>query len=121
MRAPEGRLAATAGSTGAGDPLRRGAGRGSASPAPLAADRRPRTSRQSDSDFRVGPAWSADPVRIHFDDVPQGVLISSGMTCTVVLEAPPRLWRARSGGLSGTGAPRQAETARSERTRGETS
>ncbi len=30
------------------------------------------------------------PVRIHIDDVPKGVLISSGMTCTVVLEAPPR-------------------------------
>ena len=30
------------------------------------------------------------PVRIQIDDVPQGVLISSGMTCTVVLEAPPR-------------------------------
>ena len=32
------------------------------------------------------------PVRIHIDDVPEGVLISSGMTCTVVLEAPPRPW-----------------------------
>jgi multidrug resistance efflux pump len=32
------------------------------------------------------------PVRIHIDDVPKGVLISSGMTCTVVLEAPPRQW-----------------------------
>jgi multidrug resistance efflux pump len=32
------------------------------------------------------------PVRIHIDDVPNGVLISSGMTCTVVLEAPPRQW-----------------------------
>jgi RND family efflux transporter MFP subunit len=30
------------------------------------------------------------PVRIQIDDVPKGVLISSGMTCTVVLEAPPR-------------------------------
>ena len=30
------------------------------------------------------------PVRIHIDNVPNGVLISSGMTCTVVLEAPPR-------------------------------
>ena len=32
------------------------------------------------------------PVRIHIDDVPKGVLISSGMTCTVVAEAPPRQW-----------------------------
>ena len=32
------------------------------------------------------------PVRIHIDDVPKGVVISSGMTCTVVLEAPPRPW-----------------------------
>jgi multidrug resistance efflux pump len=32
------------------------------------------------------------PVRIHIDDVPAGVLISSGMTCTVVVEAPPRRW-----------------------------
>ena len=27
------------------------------------------------------------PVRIHIDDVPKGVLISSGMTCTVVVQA----------------------------------
>jgi multidrug resistance efflux pump len=32
------------------------------------------------------------PVRIHIDDVPKGVLISSGMTCTVVVQAPPRQW-----------------------------
>jgi multidrug resistance efflux pump len=32
------------------------------------------------------------PVRIHIDEVPKGVLISSGMTCTVVVEAPPRQW-----------------------------
>jgi len=32
------------------------------------------------------------PVRIHIDDVPEAVLISSGMTCTVVVEAPPRRW-----------------------------
>jgi multidrug resistance efflux pump len=32
------------------------------------------------------------PVRIHIDEVPGGVLISSGMTCTVVVEAPPRRW-----------------------------
>ncbi len=30
------------------------------------------------------------PARIHIDEVPEGVLISSGMTCTVILEAPPR-------------------------------
>ncbi len=30
------------------------------------------------------------PVRIHIDDVPKGVLVSAGMTCTVVVEAPPR-------------------------------
>jgi multidrug resistance efflux pump len=29
------------------------------------------------------------PVRIHIDEIPEGVL-SSGMTCTVVLEAPAR-------------------------------
>jgi multidrug resistance efflux pump len=29
------------------------------------------------------------PVRIHIDDVPKGVLISSGMTCTVVVQAAP--------------------------------
>jgi multidrug resistance efflux pump len=34
------------------------------------------------------------PVRIHIDDVPKDVLISSGMTCTVVLEAPARQWAA---------------------------
>ena len=28
------------------------------------------------------------PVRIHIDDVPKGVVISSGMTCTVVVQAP---------------------------------
>jgi len=32
------------------------------------------------------------PVRIHIDNVPNGVLISSGMTCTVVLAVPPRQW-----------------------------
>jgi multidrug resistance efflux pump len=32
------------------------------------------------------------PVRIHIDNVPDGVVISSGMTCTVVVEAPPRQW-----------------------------
>jgi len=30
------------------------------------------------------------PVRIHIDSVPDGVLISSGMTCTVVANAPQR-------------------------------
>ena len=32
------------------------------------------------------------PVRIHIDDVPNGITISSGMTVTVVVEAPPRQW-----------------------------
>ena len=32
------------------------------------------------------------PVRIHIDQIPEDVLISSGMTCTVVVEAPPRRW-----------------------------
>jgi len=32
------------------------------------------------------------PIRINIDHVPDGVLISSGMTCTVVLQAPPRQW-----------------------------
>src|SRR5206468_9569075 len=32
------------------------------------------------------------PVRLNIDDVPKDVLISSGMTCTVVLKAPPRQW-----------------------------
>jgi multidrug resistance efflux pump len=32
------------------------------------------------------------PVRIHIDQIPEGVLISSGMTCTVVVESPPRQW-----------------------------
>ncbi len=32
------------------------------------------------------------PVRIHIDEVPEGVLVSSGMTCTVVVETPPRQW-----------------------------
>jgi multidrug resistance efflux pump len=32
------------------------------------------------------------PVRIHIDQVPDSVVISSGMTCTVVVEAPPRQW-----------------------------
>jgi multidrug resistance efflux pump len=30
------------------------------------------------------------PVRIHIDSAPDGVLISSGMTCTVVADTPPR-------------------------------
>jgi multidrug resistance efflux pump len=29
------------------------------------------------------------PVRIHIDEVPDGVLISSGMTCTIIVAAPP--------------------------------
>jgi multidrug resistance efflux pump len=32
------------------------------------------------------------PVRIHIDKVPEGVLIASGMTATVVVEAAPRQW-----------------------------
>ena len=32
------------------------------------------------------------PVRIHIDQVPKGVLVSSGMTCTVIVNAPPRQW-----------------------------
>jgi multidrug resistance efflux pump len=32
------------------------------------------------------------PVRIHIDHVPEGVLVSSGMTATVVVEAPPHQW-----------------------------
>ena len=32
------------------------------------------------------------PVRVHIDEVPEGLLISSGMTCTVVLETPARQW-----------------------------
>lgn len=32
------------------------------------------------------------PVRIHIDEVPKGVLVSSGMTATVLVDAPPRQW-----------------------------
>ncbi len=32
------------------------------------------------------------PVRIHIDEVPSGVFVSSGMTCTVVLATGPRAW-----------------------------
>ena len=32
------------------------------------------------------------PVRIHIDEVPDGVLVSSGMTCTVRIATPPREW-----------------------------
>ena len=60
----------------------------------------------TDRDNPAGPELLADanptfewvrlaqriPVRIHIDDVPKGVLISSGMTCTVVVQAPPRQW-----------------------------
>jgi multidrug resistance efflux pump len=31
------------------------------------------------------------PVRIHIDEIPPSVLVSSGMTCTVQVAAPPRL------------------------------
>ena len=32
------------------------------------------------------------PVRIRIDDVPKGVLVSSGMTATVVMKPPARQW-----------------------------
>lgn len=32
------------------------------------------------------------PVRIQIDEVPEGTLISSGMTATVVVQSPPRQW-----------------------------
>jgi multidrug resistance efflux pump len=32
------------------------------------------------------------PVRIHIVTVPDGIVVSSGMTATVVVEAPPRQW-----------------------------
>jgi multidrug resistance efflux pump len=32
------------------------------------------------------------PTRIHIDDVPDGVRISSGMTCTVVVTGQSREW-----------------------------
>ena len=32
------------------------------------------------------------PVRIRIDEVPKGVLVSSGMTATVIVDAPPRQW-----------------------------
>jgi hypothetical protein len=31
-------------------------------------------------------------MRIHIDEVPKGVLVSAGMTATVVVNAPPRQW-----------------------------
>ena len=43
------------------------------------------------------------PVRIHIDEVPKGVLVSSGMTATVVVEAPPRQW-ATLAALRGAGS-----------------
>jgi multidrug resistance efflux pump len=43
------------------------------------------------------------PVRIHIDEVPKGVLVSSGMTATVVIEAPPRQW-ATLAALRGAGS-----------------
>ena len=60
----------------------------------------------TDRDNPAGPALLANvtptfewvrlaqriPVRIHIDKVPEGVLIASGMTATVVVEAPPRQW-----------------------------
>jgi multidrug resistance efflux pump len=32
------------------------------------------------------------PVRIHIDYVPNGIVVSAGMTCTVVVDAPRRQW-----------------------------
>jgi multidrug resistance efflux pump len=32
------------------------------------------------------------PVRIHIDEIPEDMHISAGMTCTVVVDAPPREW-----------------------------
>jgi multidrug resistance efflux pump len=32
------------------------------------------------------------PVRIHIDEIPEDVHIRAGMTCTVVVDAPPREW-----------------------------
>ena len=32
------------------------------------------------------------PVRIHIDTVPAGILVASGMTASVVVEAPPKQW-----------------------------
>jgi multidrug resistance efflux pump len=43
------------------------------------------------------------PVRIHIDDVPKGVVLSAGMTATVVVEAPPRQW-ATLAALRGSGS-----------------
>jgi multidrug resistance efflux pump len=43
------------------------------------------------------------PVRIRIDEVPNGVLISSGMTATVVVETPPRRW-ASFAALRGSGS-----------------
>ncbi len=46
------------------------------------------------------------PVRIHIDEVPEGVRISAGMTCTVVVAAPAREWAITS--LIRDGFARQA-------------
>ena len=43
------------------------------------------------------------PVRIHIDDVPKGIVVSSGMTATVVVEAPARQW-ATLAALRGAGS-----------------
>ena len=32
------------------------------------------------------------PVRVQIDNVPEGTLVSSGMTATVVVQSPPRQW-----------------------------
>ncbi len=52
------------------------------------------------------------PVRIHIDEVPEGVLISAGMTCTVVVAAPVREWAIMS--LIRGGFARQAPAAGSQ-------
>ena len=49
------------------------------------------------------------PVRIHIDEVPEGVRISAGMTCTVVVAAPAREWAIMS--LIRDGFARQAPAA----------
>src|SRR5260221_9899647 len=43
------------------------------------------------------------PVRIHIDNVPDGIVVSAGMTCTVVVETPPRQW-ATLAALRGAGS-----------------
>lgn len=52
------------------------------------------------------------PTRVHIDSVPEGVHISSGMTCTVVVAAPARDWAVLSlvrTGLARWTRPRDAD------------